>query len=393
MKITIGGNKQNHKMKFIDILFVFFCLFPFILPNPIVTTNIQPYAAMLGTLVILSELLVLNHYRIRIGRVYFFGATWFALVVAVFILIISGISITALRALFNYYSVAVIPLAAYFVVRRLGYYPERFIKTLILLWFAVSSFQFFIDRSFLTGIIGGVRFSYSYRGVVGLASEPSFLGIACFYFLHMAKKFQKHRMTFILLILIMGILYAQSMIGTLFIGGFMAIYVLDATNTKRGMYIWIASALAVIVFIYLLNTVLSGTRLHQLYTLFMREGIEGLMTDVSAENRFEAITGAIQASLGNNLLPLGFSERIGSGYGGFLCELGFFSLPVLAAISYVMALTFHKRLSRVLYFVVVTMLLFNNTQIGNPLLLFVLAMNLVAPYIDYRSQHSEKRER
>lgn len=393
MKIMIRGNKHNPKMKFIDVLFVFFCLFPFILPNPIVTTNIQPYAAMLGTLVILNEILVLKQYRIRIGRAYFFGATWFALIVAIFILVISGVSIAALRALFNYYSVAIVPFAAYLIVRRLGYYPERLIKTLILLWFTVSSIQFFIDRSFLTGIIGGVRFSYSYRGVVGLASEPSFLGIACFYFLHMAVKFQKHKTIFILLILIMGIVYAQSMMGVLFIGGFLVIYFLDETTTKRGIYVWIATVLAVPTFAYLMNTVLVGTRLYQLYALFMREGVEGLLTDVSAENRFEAIVGAIQASLENHLLPLGFYERIGSGYGGFLCELGFFALPVLISISFAMALTFKKRLSQVLYFIIVTILLFNNTQIGNPLLLFVLAMNLIAPYIDYRSKYSEKGER
>jgi len=80
--------------------------------------------------------------------------------------------------------------------------------------------------------------------------------------------------------------------------------------------------------------------------------------------------------LDNYFLPLGYTRRIGSGYGGFLCELGFFALPVLWCISLVMSWTFKKRVSRVLYFVVVTILLFNNTQLGNPLLLLVLGVNL-----------------
>ena len=66
-------------------------------------------------------------------------------------------------------------------------------------------------------------------------------------------------------------------------------------------------------------------------------------------------------------------------YGGFLCELGLFSLPILVSISAVMAKTFEKKFSRVAYFILVTALLLNNTQIGNPLLLFVLGMNVALP--------------
>ncbi len=70
------------------------------------------------------------------------------------------------------------------------------------------------------------------------------------------------------------------------------------------------------------------------------------------------------------------------GYGGFLCELGLFSLPILFSISLAMSKTFKKKGSKILYFIVITILLFNNTQIGNSLLLIVLAMNLRFPIGD-----------
>jgi hypothetical protein len=161
---------------------------------------------------------------------------------------------------------------------------------------------------------------------------------------------------------------------------------LDATNTKKGFYIWVGAIAAIIVFFILLNTVLIETRLYELFWLFMEEGMEGLLTDVSTATRYESMNAALSDSFENYLLPLGFNRRIGSGYGGFLCELGFFAIPILWCISRAMSKTFKKRTSQILYFVVVTILLFNNTQIGNPLLLFVVTMNL------YFSSKDENRE-
>lgn len=366
---------KRGKLKLLDVLFIAFCLLPFIIPNPIVKTNIQPNAALLGTVVILAEIFFRDNSRIKQNQ-YFFGFAWVTLIVAVLVMLFTDVTISALRAVFNYYSVAVIPLALYLIFSRLESFPEKLIKTLILVWFFVASVQFFVDRGFLTGIIGGVRYSYSYRGVVGLASEPSFLGIACFCFLHMIVKFKKHQMVFFVLALIMGIVYAQSMMGVLFISAFLAIYLLDVANTRKGLYIWIVVILAVAIFVVLLNTVLAETRLNELLSDFSEEGTEGVLEDASAGARYTSLTEAIADSFSNFLLPLGYTRRIGSGYGGFLCELGFFALPILGCISLAMSKVFKKKICQFLYFVVVTILLFNNTQIGNPMFLFVITLNL-----------------
>lgn len=377
-KIENYENK-NRKLTLIDVLFIAFCFFPFIIPNPIVVTNIQPYAAMLGTV----ELLLRKDSSSK-GIPRFFGIAWITLFVSIIVLLFSGIEVASFRAFFNYYSVAVIPLALYLIFSDVKDFPEEALKILIIVWFAVSSIQFFIDRSFLTGIIGGVRFSYSYRGVVGLASEPSFLGIACFYFLHMVMKFKKNKNVFAIMVLIMGIVYAQSMMGIMFIGAFVLVYVLDTVAPKTFGYVLFGGIFAIIIFWILLKTVLSESRLNELLLLFSQEGLDGVLEDESAGNRYDSLVEAIRDSFNNYLLPLGFDKRIGSGYGGFLCELGMFAIPILCCISSAMSKTFEKKRSQVIYFIVITALLFNNTQIGNPLLLFVIPMNL------YFSSNDEK---
>ncbi|MBE6564077.1 MAG: hypothetical protein E7655_02220 [Ruminococcaceae bacterium] len=367
---------KNGTLKLLDIVFLVFCLCPFILPNPVVTTNIQPYAALFGTLLIGWEILTQSDRPLK-GKMYFFIAAWGTLLVSLLVLLLgSEITVSSFRAVFNYYSVAIVPFAFYLILNRIGTLPETFVKILIAVWFAVSAVQFFIDRRFLTEIIGGVNNSMSYRGVVGLASEPSFLGIACFYFLHMVIRFKKHQMLFFTMTLIMGVVFAQSMMGILFIAVFLLVYLMDSTNTKKGVLIWCVVILAVIAFVILFNTVLEKTRLHHLITLLMQEGVDGLLNDVSAGNRYDSLANAIADSLDNNLMPLGYEKRIGSGYGGFLCELGFFALPILCCISLALSKTFEKTFSQIVYFVLVTILLFNNTQIGNPLLLSVIAINL-----------------
>ena len=73
--------------------------------------------------------------------------------------------------------------------------------------------------------------------------------------------------------------------------------------------------------------------------------------------------------------------------------MGFFALPILYCISWTMSLTFKKRVSQILYFVVVTVLLFNNTQIGNPLLLVVLAINISFSVDDISNSSTDDKEK
>ncbi len=365
-KINFTLNRLSHAFLILGFL-------PFLFPNPIITTNIQPYAAMVGSLVFLLGFGNLSQNFHWHNASIILGGTF---LVSIIVMFFSGVTIDSIRGVYNYYALFIIPCATIIALNSLKDYPEKTIKIMIIIWFSVASIQFFVYRGFATQLISGVRWSYRYRGVVGLASEPSFLGIACFYFLHIVRRFKTHKVVFSALVLVMGILYAQSTTGILFLAGYYVVFLFDMTNTKKGMYIWMASIVAFIGFVIYLNTKLVNSRLYQMIDSFWNGGVDSVLSDGSANVRFNAIERALSTARDNLFFPSGFSSRIGSAYGGLLVELGIFAIPAILLISYNLALTFNKKSTKRLYFIVVTLLLLNNTQIGNPLLLIIIGTNI-----------------
>lgn len=294
---------------------------------------------------------------------------------AILLLIFSGISLNSLRGFYNYCAIFFIPWAISITFYTVGGFPERFIKLCIIIWFSVSLIQFFVDRSFAVSLVGMARWKDMSRGVVGLASEPSYLGITCFYFLLMTSRFGKRKWLYVTMILIMGVIFAQSSLGIIFIVAYWLFFLIDNIRSKKGLLIVIVTIFMAFVFLFLVNTVLTGTRMNTIISGFMNEGAMGIEDDASINTRYNSIFAAIQDAFGNYLMPNGFRGRIGSAYGGFLCELGLFAIPLLFSISKLVSFSFSKMLTRVLFFIVFTILMFNNTQLGNPLLLFVIVSN------------------
>lgn len=369
------NNSKHSIIRVIDYLFIVFSLMPFILPNPIISTNIQPYSTILGTVILF---LYFGNVQKSVTTNNYFIIGVFTVLVAVIVLLAGGIKLASLRGVFNYYSAFVVPLATVICFQSIGKVPEKLIKAIIMIWIGVSAIQMFIFRGFMAWIIAGAHVSYSgYRGVIGLASEPSFLGIACFYFLHLASRFQTKKTLYFILITVCGVVFAQSTMGIVFIAAFYAIYLLEHINTPNGYRIWGISIVSVIVFVLVIDRYFAGTRVARLFQSFFKYGISRTTElDASAHTRWLSITKSIGASAKKFFLPMGYGSRIGSGVGGFLCELGLFSFPILFSIFYIMAKTFRKKCVRFIYFFVIIALLCNNTQLGNPLLLFVMGLNM-----------------
>lgn len=362
--------------------FLFFCMFPFILGNPFAESDLQPYALVLSLLVC-----SININRPIHSKLYdkYFYASLVLLIVAFLVLLVSGISSSSFRGFFNYCSVFFIPLALMYVLCDFKGLPERFLKVCILIWFVVSSYQMIVDRSFATGLIANARWWDTSRGAVGLASEPSFFGIACFYMLHLANQFSVRKWVYVGLILIMGTVYAQSTLGIIFIAVFWLFLVLDQLPYRRGFIMLAVTVGLVAVFLYLLTTRLSGSRVYQLFMTMINEGAFGIEDDASVVVRYNTLWGAIAGAFNNYLVPIGFRGRVGSAYGGFLCEVGIFAIPYLICLSYVISLSFKTKVVRFFYFFAFTLLLFNNTQMGNPLLMLVIALVVFSHTRDNKS--------
>ena len=354
--------------KIFSYLFLLFCFIPFLFPNPIATTNVQPYASILAIAVLLLNWNKTVNFNKNVFNIL---VPTFTLIAAIAMLITSGIGVESLRGLYNYFALFIIPFAVVVAFNNIGQFPEKFVKIMILMWFVVASIQFFIYRGFATQIISGVKWSLDYRGVVGLASEPSFLGIVCFYFLHLIRRFKTKKALYMILTLIMGILYAQSAMGIIFIIGYLLVFMFE-----RGVLIWVLSLLAVGIFMYIFTTKMTETRLYVLYEDFMNEGMESVLEDGSVENRYDAILNAFKSVVDNYFLPQGFGSRVGSAFGGMLVELGFLAFPAIIYICKSFATTFTKKSSAVLYFIIIMFIYINNTQIGNPMLLLVFGTNI-----------------
>ncbi|MCI8366254.1 MAG: hypothetical protein HFJ66_01440 [Eggerthellaceae bacterium] len=356
----------------VGFLFIFFCMCPFLFPIPGLPSNLQMYGLLFGVV-----FLALNAFRA--ARAVLDNVAFSALLVTLFAALIiavsSGLTLGAFRALFNHISIFVVIIAAYVLVKQYGF-DERFIKAVILVWFAVALVQIVFFRGFLAEFIGSPNWSSSSRGVIGLASEPSFLGISCFYFLHLADKFRTNRALFLALVSFMGVVLAQSAMGIIFIAAFWVMLVFDRCQASTILILGFVSILFVALFFVWASSSDSSSRIVSIVATFMDGGFEGLyLQDESIRNRFNSIVRALSSSFGNYLFPLGMGARIGSGYGGILCELGIFAVVEMVVVSLGMALQFKKQWVRVLYFVVITGLLFSNTQIGNPQLLLVVGMN------------------
>jgi hypothetical protein len=177
------------------------------------------------------------------------------------------------------------------------------------------------------------------------------------------------------MIIIMGVLFAQSSLGIVFIGVYWLFFLMDNMKSRRGWIILIASIIMLFGFVFLLETKFANTRMSAILTSFINEGVVGVEDDSSIDTRYNSIIDAMQDAFGNYLIPIGFRERIGSAYGGFLCELGLFAVPLLFCISRFASFTFSRVFIRVLFFMAFTVLMFNNTQVGNPLLLFAIVSN------------------
>jgi len=353
-------------------LFLFLCMFPFLFGNPFFETDMQPYALVLAMVICLFNI----QKPVNQGRFQtYFYVSLFAFIIALLVLLFGGISMNAFRGFYNYCAIFFIPWAIFITFYTIGKFPERFIKLCIIIWFIVSLVQFFVDRSFAVSLVGTVRWQDMKRGVVGLASEPSYLGIACFYFLLITKFFTRKKKLFVAMIIVMGVLFAQSSLGIIFIGVYWLFYLIDNISTRKGWIILIVSIAAFIGFVFLLETVFVNTRMSSLITSFMNEGVTGVEEDSSVDSRYNSITDAMQDAFGNFLIPIGFKGRIGSAYGGFLCELGIFAVPLLFCISRFASFTFSRAIVRFLFFMAFTVLMFNNTQLGNPLLLFAIVSN------------------
>lgn len=373
--IILKRNKKfflRYKICIGKMVFVFFCMCPFFSPIDIFNTDTQPYPIIIATIFVVIYLIQKDGNLIIPYNPTVVLA--FSIVAALIIFCVGELNFSTLRGIVNYYSAFIITISWLLFLEKYEF-PECEIKVMIILWFLVGLIQFCFDRTFLLEFISGDRWSLEFRGCNGLASEPSFYGIISFFFLHLIPRFRRNRILFFLLTYTMGVLFAQSAMGIIFLIVYSVGILIDKLDTIKGILILVVTVIAISVAVAFFVKFGHGSRLYYLLELFLSDGSRGLQSDESVAARLESITYSLQLAKAHVFLPQGFSERVGSLYGGILCELGVLGIPLIGVLTYGMAMLYKKKESQLIYFCLILLLFFSNSQLAHPTMWMVVAIN------------------
>ena len=363
-KITLSNKKYFEN--FFEFLFYFFACFPYIkfIPLPI-QTDTQVFCLLVAFIycIIFGNILKINKKLLIIIITALLSCAVGA---------ISGLTITAFRGIANYVSLALIGTVSMNFFLKNGS-PEKYFKIFIWIWFIVGIIQLFIDRNFLNIIVSRGSTSPD-RGVIGLASEPSFYGITMSLMLFFVKDFKKNKYLYMVLIAIQVVIIAQSMMGIIFfIGIYLMIFLGDIKKTVKSNTILFFVLIFAILITILLITVFPSARASGLIKKFINGTI---FEDASVVGRFNAIEESLNEFVNNYFLPGGIHLRIMSGFGGMLVELGIFAIPLIVVVCKSVANVFKYKTFELLIIVIFILLMFTAIQPAHPLLACIVGYGL-----------------
>lgn len=377
-------------------LLYFSIFFPFIKLAIDFGTDQQPYALIISAVIV-------GFYVIRSGK-------WprqmlvmlLVCIVALFVGGFQGINAIYFRSLANYLSLFLITFAVYIDSVTYKGPDERFIKIAICLWTLTGLVQRFINRAFMTSLLSASRTSLD-RGVVSLAVEPTTYGLFCLLLMIVCwEYFESGKVFYSALCLFQIIFLAQSSMAVLLLV-VLALYVgivyfafsLRAT-TKIGVISVVG--LGLICGYFFVNRFLFGTRVHVLVMAIFRDPLQVLRMDASVNDRASHIYFSLRGALDNYLLPNGFNawrqyvtaksaqqttffwvskgDRIMSGYGAALFELGLFGLLLLAATTLILLKSNIEFKRRIVYTLFIQTIIFTAIPIGFPPYPFLLGIFL-----------------
>lgn len=357
----------------LEFFLYFFCCFPFVTPINF-GTDMQPYALIVAVvyLIVNNKILVskmqIPQYTLVIFSTFILSVSWF----------FSDDLFIILRSYYNYVSLGIISSAVFVSMQMRNGIVEKYLKIFFIIWFVVGLIQFIIYRNFLGFIVANFRTSPT-RGVSCLASEPSFYGYMCFFFMMITYKFSKHKLFYMILAIVQIVFLAQSTVSLTYVVLFFMITLfhnlLEKRNFKAIFSISLGIILAIIV-IWLINRYMSGSRIHNLIMKFINDP-SAIMYDESAEQRMEHISISLNSFINAFGMPHGYAyfitraKRIMSGYGTLLHELGVIGLAyILIYFRYI------KKAFNISFAIVITIVMFSAIQIGIPIFGFIVGMSM-----------------
>jgi hypothetical protein len=380
----------------------------------------QPYALLISIVIVIYDLF--NKCKSNKKLFFLFLIFILSTIIALINLFLNGFDLTILRSLANYYSLFFITYAVFFSLIYNRGFNENILKTVIIIWFSVAFVQEYIDSTFMKflnprGISLGAGGG---RGVVSLATEPTFYGIICIFLLLLTIEIIKsNRNLYVLLLLIQIIFFAKSSMSILFLFILISIYlsiifIKSKFKFYQKIFILFSVLISFMIFVFILNNYLDNTRIYKLYKTILEDPFLLFTSDASANDRLSHIYFSIKGFFEHYFMPHGYlywrnylynslkyqdffywvsvGDRIMSGYGAAFFELGFFGLSIPFIISSII-----KDYKKPVFEVKLTYILFMNIiliaaiPLANPYLAFILGYFLYYNY-DFIYLDSEGNE-
>ncbi len=310
-----------------------------------------------------------------------------------FTILVSGTSfIGAPRYIVTYLGYVIYTLLFYNVFKKCNGINENVLKISINVYLVVGLVQFFLDSGFMYSWVSNTRTTAN-RGVISLASEPSFYGYMCIYFLLFAIHFKRNRILYVLNLLFQIFVLAQSSVNILYLmilAVLAALYCLFKLNVKKIIAIIFGVGSAGVLGYYALTTFAKESRMAYLFNMLLsRKGISDILarlnSDGSIKIRFNDIMFCLEGFVDNFGVPHGFSAgKMSSGYGSLIYTMGWFGVLLIIYI-YILMRQFHVSGIRSVIPLWITIILFSSIQLSNPIVVMYTAYCIWNANMQYKN--------
>lgn len=364
---------QTKISSIIQFFMYFFICFPFI-EFIHLGTDLQPYALLFSIIYVCYKNNLSNFLNYKINLIFLM----FTILITILSFLYNAPANIIFRSCFHYLSICIIPIAVNISLKKDEINVEALFKFFMIIWAFVGLIQMLFNKSFLSEFVSNLRTSET-RGVCSLASEPSFYGYMCYFFIIISMKFKKNKNFFILLNTIQILFLAQSSVSLIYILCLFILLILEKNISNFSLKSLLFSCgiifLSFILFFIIVNY-MNGTRIQDLLMKFMNDP-KSLISDESVQQRIDAITVSINSFINSFGLPNGFgktitnSGRIMSGYGSILHELGIIGAIIIIYIFNLISKSYNRAIS-----ISILITLFSAVQLGTPIFLFVFGYSI-----------------
>ena len=371
-------------------LFLFFVFFPYISIYQ-TGTDLQPYALLLS---LIYNVLFLRKLKVQLSLFLVCPA------ISLLFLIFTNFNFEVVRAIASYLSLFSITAASYSIFNSTAenHLVKKYFVVATYIWLITAIIEIFWYPEFMKILIPNINLDND-RGVVGMATEPSFYGIYCFFLLFLNYLINNNSKIIMIILLIQIIILAQSTMAILLLVVVFMYWALFNISIKNVTIIIIIIAI-ISCFIFYVFPGFEDYRVIYLLSNLVNDPLGLIKSDTSLNARGSHIIFSVLGFFDNYGIPHGFGNfgdyvegkiigvnyiwlgkiysnmKIMSGYGSAFYELGVFAFSVPIAVFIIFNNYFQSKKNLFIATLSFNTVMFSAIQISLPILGLIIGCML-----------------